>query len=220
MKKTILIAFLLGCLTTFASAEMKAGISITGYDLDADGKESNINPTEGDKSESADIMGVTASVFIEYEVMDMLSVGLDVVPYAIDMGSVKNVRNATAMSPSGTKGSDGQDGTNSAQVDLDYNATAYVLIPTEQGIYLKAGVSYGELAISETLTTGTSYPDEELIGFHANIGYEHDLGGAFVRAEAGYSDWDTVKVKSSSGRNTVTADLDGVSARISIGKAF
>ena len=64
MKKTILIAFLLGCLTTFASAEMKAGISITGYDLDADGKESNINPTEGDKSESADIMGVTASVFI------------------------------------------------------------------------------------------------------------------------------------------------------------
>ena len=136
------------------------------------------------------------------------------------MGSVKNVRNATAMSPTGTKGSDGQDGTNSAQVDLDYNATAYVLIPTEQGIYLKAGVSYGELAISETLTTGTSYPDEELIGFHANIGYEHDLGGAFVRAEAGYSDWDTVKVNSSSGRNTVTADLDGVSARISIGKAF
>ena len=221
MKKTILIAFFLGCLTSFASAGMKAGITGSGYQLDAVGKSSSSGGA-ADQSRSEDFEGATLSLFAEYsiEAARGLSIGIDVVPYDIDMGSVENKRNATAGNPNGTQGSDGQDGTTTATVDMQTPLTAYILLPTEAGLYLKAGYSMATLKISENIVTGTSYPDEDIFGYHLNVGYERDLGGAFVRAEVGHSEWDTVVVNSSSGRTSYSADLDGMSARISIGKAF
>jgi hypothetical protein len=219
MRKTILIALFLGCLTSLASAGMKAGVTVSGYQLDANGKESKSGQSRGE-----DIAGATGSIFAEYSIdaLNGVAIGLDIVPYDIDMGSVSNVRNGVT---SGNQNN--QSGTNSATVDMEYPITAYFLVPSEQGLYLKAGVSYANLNIKESLTTNSTYPDQELFGGHINVGYEHELGNyeygsgdAFIRVEAGYSNWATVKAKSSSGRNTVTADLDGMSARISIGKAF
>jgi hypothetical protein len=221
MRKTILIALFLGCLTSLASAEMKAGITVSGYQLDANGKESKSGQSRGE-----DIAGATGSIFAEYSIdaLNGVAIGLDVVPYDIDMGSVNNVRIGDTMG-----NQDNQSGTNSASVDMEYPITAYFLVPSEQGLYLKAGVSYANLYIKESLTTTSTYPDQELFGGHINVGYEYELGGnyeygpgegAFIRIEAGYSEWETVKAKSSSGRNAVSADLDGMSARISIGKAF
>ena len=221
MRKTILIALFLGCLTSLASAEMKAGITVSGYQLDANGKEDRSG-----QSRSEDIAGVTGSIFAEYSIdaLNGVAIGLDIVPYDIDMGSASNARIGVTMG-----NQNNQSGTNSASVDMEYPITAYFLVPSEQGLYLKAGVSYANLNITESLTTNSTYPDQDLFGGHINIGYEYELGGnyeygpgegAFIRIEAGYSEWETVKAKSSSGRNTVTADLDGMSARISIGKAF
>ena len=221
MRKTILIALFLGCLTSLASAGMKAGVTVSGYQLDVTGKEDRSGQSRGE-----DIAGVTGSIFAEYSIdaLNGVAIGLDVVPYDIDMGSVSNARIGDTMG-----NQDNQSGTNSASVDMEYPITAYFLVPSEQGLYLKAGVSYANLNITESLTTNSTYPDQDLFGGHINIGYEYELGGnyeygpgegAFIRIEAGYSDWETVKAKSSSGRNTVTADLDGMSARISIGKAF
>ena len=223
MRKTILIALFLGCLTSLASADMKAGVTVSGYQLDVSGKEDKSLQSRGE-----DIAGATGSIFAEYSIdaLNGVAIGLDVVPYEIDMGAVSNVRNGAH--PSGVVG-DNQVGTNSASVDMQYPITAYFLVPSEQGLYLKAGVSYSNLNVKESLTTNSTYKDQELFGGHINVGYEYELGGnyeygpgegAFIRIEAGYSEWETVKVKSSSGRNTVTADLDGMSARISIGKAF
>ena len=223
MRKTILIALFLGCLTSLASAEMKAGITVSGYQLDANGRESGSGQSRGE-----DIAGVTGSIFAEYSIdaLNGVAIGLDVVPYEIDMGAVSNAR--IGAHPSGVVG-DNQVGTNSASVDMQYPITAYFLVPSEQGLYLKAGVSYANLNIKESLTTNSTYPNQELYGGHINVGYEYELGGnyeygpgegAFIRAEIGLSEWETIKVKSSSGRNTVTGDLDGMSARISIGKAF
>ena len=219
MRKTILIALFLGCLTSLASAGMKAGVTVSGYQLDASGKEDKSGQSRGE-----DIAGVTGSIFAEYSIdaLNGVAIGLDIVPYEIDMGSGSNVRNGVTMG-----NQNNQSGTNKASVDMQYPITAYFLVPSEQGLYLKAGVSYANLNIRESLTTNSTYKDQELFGGHINIGYEHELGNykygpgdAFIRVEAGYSNWATVKAKSSSGRNTVTADLDGMSARISIGKAF
>ena len=221
MRKTILIALFLGCLTSLASADMKAGITVSGYQLDANGKEDKSGQRRGE-----DIAGATGSIFAEYSIdaLNGVAIGLDVVPYEIDMGTASNARIGVT---SGNQNN--QSGTNSASVDMQYPITAYFLVPSEQGLYLKAGVSYANLNIKESLTTNSSYPNQELYGGHINVGYEYELGGnyeygpgegAFIRIEAGYSNWATVKVKSSSGRNTVTADLEGVSARMSIGKAF
>ena len=221
MRKTILIALFLGCLTSLASAGMKAGVTVSGHQLDASGKEDKSGQSRGE-----DIAGVTGSIFAEYSIdaLNGVAIGLDVVPYEIDMGAVSNVR---VLNSDGNQ--DNNVGTNSASVDMQYPITAYFLVPSEQGLYLKAGVSYANLNIKESLTTNSTYKDQELYGGHINVGYEYELGGnyeygpgegAFIRIEAGYSEWETVKAKSSSGRNTVTADLDGMSARISIGKAF
>ena len=221
MRKTILIALFLGCLTSLASAGMKAGVTVSGHQLDASGKEDKSGQSRGE-----DIAGVTGSIFAEYSIdaLNGVAIGLDIVPYDIDMGSVSNARIGDTMG-----NQDNQVGTNSASVDMQRPITAYFLVPSEQGLYLKAGVSYANLNITESLTTGTKYPDQELFGGHINVGYEYELGGnyeygpgegAFIRAEIGLSEWETIKVKSTSGRNTVTGDLDGMSARISIGKAF
>jgi len=221
MRKTILIALFLGCLTSLASAGMKAGVTVSGYQLDAKGKED-----KSGQSRSEDIAGVTGSIFAEYSIdaLNGVAIGLDVVPYEIDMGAVSNARiGATAGNQNN------QTGTNSASVDMQYPITAYFLVPSEQGLYLKAGVSYANLNVKESLTTNSTYKDQELFGGHINVGYEYELGGnyeygpgegAFIRIEAGFSEWETVSVKSSSGRNAISADLDGMSARISIGKAF
>ena len=215
MKKTLLIALFLGCLTSFASAGMKAGVTASGYQLDATGKESSLGGA-ADQSRSEDIAGATVSIFAEYSINDMFSVGVDIIPYDIDMGSVSNERIGNTKVVDTTN----QTGTNTATVDMQHHTTAYLLVPSEQGIYLKAGLSYANLAISENMTTSSSYPDTEIFGGHINIGYEHDLGDFFVRGEIGYSQWQEVEVKSSSNRNTIKADLEGTSARISIGKAF
>ena len=217
MKKTILIALFLGCLTSFASAGMKAGVTVSGYDLTLSGNESKTSGTDVQRA-SEEVQGATGSFFIEYS-PDMLgnriSFGVDVVPYDIDMGSVSNVRTG------GTLGNqNNQSGTNSASVEMEMPVTAYILIPTEQGLYLKAGASQANLSISESITTGSQYPDEEIYGFHANIGYEHTFDTMFVRGEVGYSEWVPVTVTSSSRRMTIEGEMDGTSARISIGTSF
>ena len=218
MKKTLLITFVLGLLTSIASAEMKAGITASGYMLDANGKETNNN--QKSESRGEDIAGGTVSLFAEYS-FGMASIGVDIVPYDIDMGTVDNKRDATGNNPNGTKGTDGQDGTNSATVDLTNNVTVYALVPIEDtAFYLKAGVGYADAKISESMTTNSNYPDTEIYSAHVSLGYEMDLGEAFVRAEAGYSAWEDTTVKSSSGRNQVEVELDGAHARISVGTKF
>jgi len=53
-------------------------------------------------------------------------------------------------------------------------------------------------------------------------GIDHVLdNGIFVRAEANYTEFDSVSLTSSSGSQKITLDsLDGLIGRISIGKTF
>ena len=224
MKKTLLIAFILSCATSFASAAgLKVGITGSGYEIDAVGKEEKLTRTDQNRTETLE--GATASLFAEFNV-DVpvlpagLSIGVDYVPYDIDMGAVENARNALGNNNQSNQGSDGQVGTNTADIVLEGSTTLYVLIPTEAGLYLKLGYSEADVIINETMTTGSNYPNQTLEGLHVNLGLEKEMGPIFVRGEVGFSDWDTVKSTSSTGRTTYSADLDGTNVRISIGKAF
>ena len=192
-------------------------VTVSGFALDASGNESKTSGTDVQRA-SEEIEGATGSLFIEYSpdlLGNRISFGVDVVPYDIDMGSVSNVRNGATLG-----NQNNQSGTNSASVEMEMPVTAYVLIPSEQGLYLKAGVSHANLSISESITTQSQYPDEEIYGFHGNIGYEHDFDTMFVRAELGYSEWVPVTVTSSSRRMTIEGELEGTTARISIGTSF
>ncbi len=99
----------------------------------------------------------------------------------------------------------------------------------DNGAYVKAMVSSHNMEattsiMNKTTTdtqTNSTYPDERFFGGHLSLGFERDLGDVFIRGEAGFSEYEKVTSKSSSGNTTVTAKIEnGIHARISIGRAF
>ena len=77
-----------------------------------------------------------------------------------------------------------------------------------------------DIETKEVLGTGSEYPDTHMRGASLSLGYQHDTGGAFVRAEVGHTNYEGVSVSASNTANNVEADIDGGFARISIGRSF
>jgi hypothetical protein len=194
-----------------AAPQIKIGASVTGAEF------SGAKATEEHKgvetSETDTLAAAYGSIFVEVSVMDMFSVGLDYIPYAIEGETVSN----TSANPQGTV-----QGTNSASVDINDHVMAYVLVPfADSGVYAKAGVSHASVTVDENMYRGTTYSNEEMRGGHLSLGYEHSFDMLFVRAEAGISEYETVESNSSSNNTRVKAKLgDGVHARLSVGKSF
>ena len=90
----------------------------------------------------------------------------------------------------------------------------------DMGVYLKLGIQHVTLVTLESLNSGSTYPDEDLMGYTAGLGYKADLpvSNTYYKAEVTYTDFDTYE-KTSNG-NKVVADLDAVTARLSIGYNF
>tara|TARA_Y100001970_G_scaffold13253_1_gene15073 strand:+ start:6144 stop:6809 length:666 start_codon:yes stop_codon:yes gene_type:complete len=217
--KTIIIAFFLGSLSTVTLADWKAGISATGASLDATGSEEVFgHPTTHNQQRSETIEAILGSVFIEKDTgIAGISLGLDVVPYIIESEKATNVR--TDDGSGGTQDT----GTNEVVVDIETPVTLYGSIPLGgDGAYIKVGASYANLKTKEKTVTSTAYPDADLYGGHISLGYEADTGQGFsIRAEAGYSQYTNVTVRSSSNRTKVHLhSLDGPHARLSIVRAF
>ena len=217
--KTIIIAFFLGSLSTVTLADMKAGISATAVSMDAQGSEEVFgHPTTHNQSRSETLEAVMGSVFIEKETgIAGISVGLDVVPYNIESEKATNTR--VAEGGGGTQDT----GTNEVVVDIEMPITLYGMVPLgSDGAYVKVGASYANLKTKEKTVTSTSYPDADLYGGHISLGIEKDTGQGFsVRAEAGYSQYTNVTVRSSSNRTKVHLNsLDGPHARLSVVRAF
>ena len=215
--KTILITLLFAGFSTFSYAEGKMGLTITGLDARGDGVETSRAVVQ---NRSEDIQGVFASFFIEKDLGPM-SVGLDIAPYDIASGSVTNVRSAGGSFSSQT---------NTAEVEINDNFGVYGKIDlSDTGAYIKAMVSSHNMEATTTIMnktttdtqTNSTYPSERFLGGHLSLGVERDLGDVFIRGEAGFSEYEKVTSKSSSGNTTVTAKIEnGIHARISIGRAF
>ena len=220
--KTILITLLFAGFSTFAYADGKIGITITGLDATADGEEMS----RGVKQvRSEDIKGMYASFFVETDVetpIGTMALGLDINPLDISGGqSVTNVRSAGGAANAQT---------NSAEIEVTENIGGYVIMGLGgTGAYVKAMVSSHKMEAETTIMnktttdtqTNSDYPSERFFGGHLSLGVEKDLGDLFIRGEAGVSEYEKVTSKSSSGNTTVTAQIEsGVHARVSIGKAF
>lgn len=212
MRKIIVIIFSTFFAINLASADVKMGLTLTGAQFnDAKGTEENRGNVE---TQSEDLAAAYGSIFVEASILDMFSVGIDYIPYDIEGETVSNTRRTT---PGGTVL-----GTNNVSVDISQHATLYALVPLgSEGVFIKAGVSHAEVNINESMYGGSTYADEEMMGGHVGIGYEKDFSGMFVRAEGGYSEYETVEANSSSGNTRVKAALNGgMHARLSIGKSF
>lgn len=162
------------------------------------------------------------AVFLEGDVTDMVTVGLEYVPEEIESPENINVQQtgATDANPSG-----GTFVTNKASVEYEDITTLYANIglPVIDGSYLKLGYISMDVITTESLGTGGSYNDVDLDGILVGAGYKR-MGdnGVFVGFEVTVADMDDVEATNTAdtSKKVQVKDIFGATASLRIGKTF
>jgi len=202
--------------SAFAFDQSLLSIGVSGnYGLYvADGKEENSNHLGvvefTTKKDGAAFVDGYASIFVEYEVQDNVSIGLSHVPEAID--TPQNVNSAEAGGSTDIK----------VKAEFEELTTLYVLAKSDIGVYGKFGVSNMNIDITSE-NAGTYSDPGSNTGLELALGYEHEAGdGIAVRAELAYHEFDDVSANNGqTDKNTITVtNLRGATGRVSLVKSF
>ena len=216
MKKfvTILLSFLF---LSFNSVKAEFGMGLTGavHMFDISGTETTRTSAEKNKgSHTEDTM--VPELFIESINDAGFAIGLSYIPTR-DMGS-------KSRSDTNTRG---DTGTYTAKAELDNVIQFYADIPTPASvmgydIYAKVGIQHATIVTLESLNSGSTYPDEDVLGMTVGFGTRGDLGGnLYYKAEATYTDFEDYEADSTSTpANTVEAELEDIAVKFSIGYKF
>ena len=219
MKKlTIAIfSFIFVLTTSVMSMDLRPSIGISGSKAvyAATGIEKNYNESGVLKTTTKEYGAFApdiASIFVELDLNDALSIGVDYVPTTID--TPQNTSN---------------DGANENVVKAEFeNLTtiyAKVNIPLG-GLYAKVGYSMVDVNSIETMNSGNSYGNDSTAGYTVGLGYAHEVAsGISVRAEITGSDFEDVStdngVASTGNINKIVVeDMIGARGTISIVKSF
>ena len=223
MKKIakILLSFLF---ISFQSvkAEVGAGISGAFHMLDADGTETTRGSGEVNSGgHSEDVM--VPELFLEALLDNGGALGIAYIPTR-DMGS----KSRTDTNP--TAADSGNDaGTYTAKAELDNVVQLYADIPfgTEvygATIYGKVGVQHATIVTLESLNSGSTYPDKDILGFTVGLGAKGDLpygSNLYYKTEVTYTNFDDYTENDEAGTgNKVTAELEDVALKLSVGYKF
>ena len=215
MKK---IAIFLTAFLVIAYSNVKAdvilGISAASHSVDVSGTEtlrSSGKKTNGGADESA----VVPEIFIEAE-GERFSLGLAYIPTR-EMGS-----------KSRTDSGDESEGTYKAEAELENVIQAYADVPfadySGATIYGKLGIQHATVKTLESLNSGSTYPNQDLFGYTVGLGVKGDLpygDGLIYKLDATYTDFEDYSAGAADGNgNKITADLEDVAVKISIGKRF
>ena len=215
--KALIVAAMMSLMSSAAYAGGAVGVSIAGVELDADGAE-----TYGSAQKRSETLQVpVGSVFAEYGTdfggFDV-RLGVDYIPYDIESSTVDNFQHAS-------------NNTNTAKVTIKDHFTYYGMVGLgDSPLFVKLAYSEADAITDETISnmqtdgsitrTNSNYPDSTLKGVHVSIGASIDAGPLALRAEVGSSDYDEMKVTSSSGGNTVTVNADGTFVKLSLVHEF
>jgi hypothetical protein len=155
------------------------------------------------------------SIFIEKTLGQYLTVGIDYVPATLESETTEKL--TTDRLANSTDNAV----TQKVQVDFEDLTTFYVNLNLNENFYLKAGIAKVDVITNESLGTGSTYGNADLDGTVFGAGYNKNFdNGLFLRAEGTYQEFDGVTINGS-GDTSVTADeINGASAKISIGKSF
>ncbi|MDA9606711.1 hypothetical protein N9S28_03080 [Candidatus Pelagibacter sp.] len=161
-----------------------------------------------------------------------LTVGLEYTPDLMEFPTADRILSTSATDAGGAISTavTGEDsGTQLIKASVEEMLTMYVAMPIMgTGLHVKVGLSQATLKTEETLATGSTYKDVDLDGTSVGMYYDGDIGDmAFYRVEGSYTEYDDIKVTSteegvaSSGSfNTITGELGGVAAKLSLGLRF
>jgi len=218
MKKILTILFLT-FFTGAAYAEMSFGISGALTRIDADGSE-----VEGGETNTRSVSNYLfiPSIFVEYSIMDRVTVGLDYIPMDADVSDKTHTRSDSETSVTGTATTTATARTQTADAELPDHMTLYTDVMLNDSIYLKGGYVQVDLNTLESLGTGSKYANETINGMLYGFGVKTDSGlGKFMKLEFVFTDYDDVSITSSVARtgvspnNKITADLDTAAVKVS-----
>ena len=216
MKKltTIVLSFLF---LTFNAAKAEFAVGITGalHSFDVSGTETI--RTSGEKntgSHSEDVM--VPELFLETASGSGLEVGISYIPTR-EMGS-----------KSRTDSGDQSAGTYKAEAELDNVIQLYADIDLADvggyPVYAKIGLQHATITTLESLNSGSSYPDQDVVGYTIGLGTKGDVptvDNAFYKAEVTFTDFEDYSANSdSTPANKVEADLEDIALKLSIGYKF
>ena len=214
MKKMIaLISSLL--FVTMVSVKADTGIGITGAFHMIDGSGTETTRNSGQKNNgSHDESVVVPELFLESINDDGLTIGISYIPTR-DMGS--KARSDT--------NSEGDTGTYTAKAELSNVLQFYTDIPAGEvagyATHIKLGIQRVTIDTLETLNSGSTYPNKDLLGFTIGYGMKGDLpmgDNLYYKGELTYTNFERYEATSTG--NKVEADLEDYAAKFSIGYKF
>ena len=215
MKKIVTLISSLFFLT-IVSAKAEIGIGISGALHMIEGSGTETTRTSGQKNNgSHDETATVPEVFIEAIADDGLALGVSYIPTR-DMGS---------KSRSDTN-SEGDTGTYKAAAELDNVLKIYADIPAGSiggfPTYVHLGVQHVTLTTLESLNSGETYPNKDLLGATVGLGTKGDIpygNNLYYKGEVTYTNFETYTGNGTAG-NKVEAELEDFAARLSIGYKF
>ena len=215
MKKyiTIFLSLLFLSFQT-AKAEMAIGITAGYHMFDASGTETtrqSLEKNNGSHSEEV----LVPEVFIEGYADNGAAFGLAYIP----------TRDVGSKSRSDTN-SEGDTGTYKAEAELENVVQVYVDYPVSEymgsNVYVKVGIQHATIATLESLNSGSTYPNKDVLGLTLGVGAKGDLAygdGLFYKADLTYTNFEDYEADSSA-NNKVSAELEDVALKFSVGKRF
>ena len=205
---------------SFASAGIKAGISVAYTTLGSDGTETQKDTsvkTTGSASEDV----LIPAIFVEFGSEDRgIWIGADYTDVA-SLGSKTR--------DDGGSDNIAQDrGEQVASADIESLSSIYAIKTLGQsGLFVKLGYAQADIVTKENLTSGSEYGNKSVSGVIFGAGIEkQDDSGYFFRVAGEFIDYDGISLTGSEvggtagSFNTITADVDSTASKISVGKSF
>ena len=223
MKKLVFTFFAVLALTGASYAgSFSIGVSGSIAQVSADGTETTDAGSVGGgaankNSKSVDAIGAIGSVFLDFTADNGITFGIEHVPGAADVSDKTHERAETAQGVSGTDASGAV--TRKADAEVENFNTVYLEYPLGDA-YVKLGFSQVDVITKENaITSSGTYGDATLDGYTVGAGIRGSIGDFFTKTSVEYTDFEDLSLSSSTA-NKITADLDVLQFKVSIGKTF
>lgn len=215
MKKIIAIILSFTFISLQAlKAETGIGISGAIHFTDVSGEEITRTSNEVNSGSHSNETAIP-ELFIEHIDGDGVAWGLSYIPVA-ELGSKSR----------SDSNSEGDTGTYTGKAELDNLFQVYVDVPVSeafgQEVYTKVGIQHATIATLESLNSGETYPDEDVMGLTLGLGLKGDLqygNNLYYKSELTYTNFEEYNVVGTAG-NKIKADIDSIAARFSVGYKF
>ena len=158
--------------------------------------------------------GIT-SIFIEYAVSDLVSLGVE--RFADDVSTPENLNAQKATGESEPLKN------NTVKATFADHTTFYANINMPFNTYFKLGYHMVDVETKESLATGSKYGDVDTTGISVGLGYQYTAdNGIFIRAEVSASEYDDVNATSTvdTSKAVEVTDMYGAAGSIKLGKSF